>query len=33
MGRLLNFPKDFNAVEAVVDATHRYHEMFYDKDS
>lgn len=23
---------DFNAVEAVVDATHRYHEMFYEKD-
>ncbi|GAB1733857.1 hypothetical protein KC343_g9581 [Hortaea werneckii] len=24
---------DFNAVEAVVDATHRYHEIFYNKDS
>lgn len=23
---------DFNAVEAVVDATHRYHEIFYNKD-
>ena len=23
---------DFNAVEAVVDATHRYHGMFYDKE-
>ncbi|KAK3059086.1 hypothetical protein LTR09_000652 [Extremus antarcticus] len=23
---------DFNAVEAVVDATHRYHEIFYDKE-
>ncbi|QIW94973.1 hypothetical protein AMS68_000491 [Peltaster fructicola] len=23
---------DFNAVEAVVDATHRYHELFYTKD-
>ena len=22
---------DFNAVDAVVDATHRYHEIFYDK--
>ncbi|KAI7460427.1 hypothetical protein KC351_g17256, partial [Hortaea werneckii] len=24
---------DFYAVEAVVDATHRYHEIFYNKDS
>ena len=24
------FVVDFNAVEAVVDATHRYKEMFYD---
>jgi len=23
---------DFNAVEAVVDATHRYPEMFYSKE-
>ncbi|KAK5167602.1 uncharacterized protein LTR77_007301 [Saxophila tyrrhenica] len=23
---------DFAAVEAVVDATHRYHEIFYDKE-
>ncbi|EMC97970.1 hypothetical protein BAUCODRAFT_31981 [Baudoinia panamericana UAMH 10762] len=23
---------DFNAVEAVVDATHRYHEIFYTKE-
>ncbi|TKA29279.1 hypothetical protein B0A50_03789 [Salinomyces thailandicus] len=23
---------DFNAVEAVVDATHRYHEIFYYKE-
>ncbi|CAK1361580.1 Replication factor A protein 3 [Cercospora beticola] len=23
---------DFNAIDAVVDATHRYHEIFYAKD-
>jgi hypothetical protein len=23
---------DFNAIEAVVDATHRYPEMFYPKE-
>ncbi|KAF7194102.1 Replication factor A protein 3, partial [Pseudocercospora fuligena] len=23
---------DFNAIDAVVDATHRYHEIFYQKD-
>lgn len=23
--------QDFKAVEAVVDATHRYHEIFYEK--
>lgn len=22
---------DFTAVDAVVDATHRYHDIFYDK--
>jgi replication factor A3 len=22
---------DFNAIEAVVDATHRYHEIFYER--
>jgi hypothetical protein len=22
---------DFAAIDAVVDATHRYHEIFYDK--
>lgn len=26
------FDLDFNAVEAVVDATHRYHEIFYEKE-
>jgi hypothetical protein len=26
------YKSDFNAVEAVVDATHRYPEMFYSKD-
>jgi len=30
---LLTGSPDFNAVEAVVDATHRYHEIFYEKDS
>lgn len=24
---------DFNAFDAVVDATHRYHEIFYEKDA
>lgn len=24
-------PLDFDAVDAVVDATHRYHEIFYEK--
>lgn len=30
--RLLTKWLDFNAVEAVVDATHRYPEMFYSKE-
>ena len=28
---LTDFVPDWNAVQAVVDATHRYHEIFYER--